>query len=813
MIYNMDSDPNGHDPVVIQLKDLPSNYNVLRFLIDDKFKDVIVEQQLSFKAGKLIGTIYDALKPRYKMAYGSENVLKSLNKLCVRLVFCLYAEDAGLFDPNDNHVFGNYLKRFEAQDIRVRLKNLFTVLDQKPEERDLYLEDDDPQLAKFPYVDGNLFKFESKETDEIPSFTEEIKHLLVTECSESLDWSKISPTIFGALFESTLNQVTRRTRGMHYTSVENIHKVIDPLFLDDLKAELEKIKATKNAKKKEADLIKFQNKLASLKFLDPACGSGNFLTETYLCIRRLENDLIRAYTDMAFLESEDFNPIKVSINQFYGIEINDFAVAVANTALWIAESQMLQETESIIKRSIDYLPLKSNSNIIHGNALRIDWNGIVSNSELSYIIGNPPFVGQSRRTAEQSEDMYITFGKGNPETKLDYVLCWFRKSLDYLKGTPSSKIKVSFVATNSICQGESVAVFWKKAVADGAEIGFAYDSFKWINESKNLAQVMCVILGFSNGWDKKQKIIFNDNGMTLCEHISPYLKDENDFWISSRGTAAPESCPKIIKGSEPSDGGHLFFNLDERNALIKKYPILEKCIRPFVGGDEFLNSKAGVFNRWCLWALGFNTAEFSKIREIRERLEQVKQTRLQSTPDNRISKSAEYPYLFCQIRQPAGSYLIFPRHTTDNRKYIPIAYLNPDVIVGDACYIIPDAALHLFAILISVVHMKWIKMVCGRLGKALRYSPSVYNNFPWLTPDDRHKAKLEKTARGILAARDKFPENSLAELYMDDEMPPELKKAHRENDNAVLELYGLGKNASEEEIIRKLIDMHAEKTA
>lgn len=364
LIYDMENDPNGLNPIELKLDDLGTKYNELKFLVEYQDQKIIEEQQLSIKAGELIGRIYDLLKPQYKDPE-SPNTLKSLNKLCVRLVFCLYAEDAGLFSRNDNHIFGNYLKKTETKHLRKALLELFAVLDQDPDknERDPYIDD---ELAKFPYVNGNLFKIESPETDEIPNFTDELKQLLIEDCSEGFDWADISPTIFGALFESTLNPETRRSGGMHYTSIENIHKVIDPLFLDDLKDEFEKLKQYKTDKKINQEFLKLQNKLASLKFLDPACGSGNFLTETYLCLRKLENELILFQSkNQSFLEFE--NPVKVSIKQFYGIEINDFAVAVANTALWIAESQMLHETENIIHREIDFLPLKTNRSVVENS--------------------------------------------------------------------------------------------------------------------------------------------------------------------------------------------------------------------------------------------------------------------------------------------------------------------------------------------------------------------------------------------------------------------------------------------------------------
>ena len=800
LIYDMNK-PNG-EPEQVFLKDLPKEYYRLQFLVDTGNVNLQKETEISLKAGELVGKLYDSILKQYKDPKNPDT-LKALNMLCVRLVFCLYAEDAGIFGQHE--MFGRYLKQFSVKDVRKALIELFRVLDTKPEERDPYMDD---ELAAFPYVNGGLF---ADENIEIPRFTDEIVNLLVNKASAGFDWSEISPTIFGAVFESTLNPETRRAGGMHYTSIENIHKVIDPLFLDALKTEFAEISELKIEKTRRTRLEQFCDKLSSLIFLDPACGSGNFLTETYICLRKLENQALKLiHQGQLLIGGEgEFDPIKVGIGQFYGIEINDFAVTVAKTALWIAESQMLHETEQIVNHDIDFLPLKSYANIVEGNALRIDWESVVPKDKLNYIIGNPPFVGQQLRTKEQSDDMSEIFGKGNPETKLDYVLCWYKKALDLINSIGKSKVKVAFVSTNSICQGESVPTFWKKMFDESVDIGFAHKSFKWTSESSNNAAVICVIVGFSNGTYTGEKWIFDSTKKTKTNHINAYLQSAPDVWIISRQNTPPLGLPKMIKGSEPSDGrGNLFISQEQKNVLENKYPTLKKYIKPFVGSDEFLSNKQGTYSRYCLWFYNSNPADFANIKEIKERLKKVADAREKSSAD-RIRKRAEYPYLFCQIRQPETNYLIFPRHSSGERKYIPIGYMDPEVIVGDACYILPDTPIYLFGILTSNVHMAWTRLVCGRLGNGYRYSPAIYNNFPFPNLEEKYKVQIEHTAQAILDARALYPDCSLADLYDETTMPPELRKAHQQNDKAVMLAYGFDyKKMTESECVAELMKMY-----
>lgn len=795
-------------PTIVLLENFHNDFHLLDMLTKEKDERLQREMEISVQAGTLVGKLYDAILKQYDDPEDKQTQ-HDLNVLCVRLVFCLYAEDAGLFDKH--RMFRDYLKSFKPEDSAQALALLFDTLNTDKPDRKKYLS---PALKEFPYVNGGLFEQEI----EIPLFNDEIMDLLIHEGSEKLNWSQISPTIFGAIFESTLNPDTRRSGGMHYTSIENIHKVIDPLFLDDLKAELRQIKQLPDKRNKNNEsrrtrrLETYRTKLSKLVFLDPAAGSGNFLTETYVCLRRLENEALREISDQLTMHDDI---IKVHINQFYGIEINDFAVSVAMAALWIAESQMFNETLDIVPVNIDFLPLKTNANIVEGNRLHMEWEEVVSKNKLSYIMGNPPFVGQTKKTKEQSYDMAVIFGSGSPETKLDYVICWYKKAIKYIRGTD---ITVAFVSTNSICQGESVPTFWKNLVSDGAEIQFAYDHFKWTSESTRTAAVYCVIIGFSNKKNNKKKL-YKGNVVREYEHINAYLLPAPDLWLESRGKNKI-GMPKLQKGSEPADGGNLFLTSQEKDFLEAKYPVLSKYIKPFIGADEFLKIKNGEFKRYCFWFKdSYNPADIKGIKEIQNRLEKIKEKRSQSSAD-RIRKMADQPYLFSQIRQPKTTYIVIPETTTSSRKYIPMGFYEKDIIAGNSTLIAPEMTLFHFGVLISNVHMAWTKVVCGRMGMGYRYSPAIYNNFPWCNVTPEEKSKIEKTAQAILDARAKYPDSSLADLYDEITMPPELRTAHQKNDMAVMEAYGFFSNDktrdskwfSENETVIELMKMHQELT-
>lgn len=793
LVYDMEK-PNS-EPEQILLKDLPKEYYRLQFLVDTGNEHIKKEMEVSLKAGELVGKLYDEILKQYKDPTAPET-LKSLNMLCVRLVFCLYAEDAGIFGSHD--MFCKYLKRFDVRDVRKALIELFQVLDTKQEERDPYMDDD---LAAFPYVNGGLF---AEESIEIPKFNETIVDLLLDKASDGFDWSAISPTIFGAVFESTLNPETRRSGGMHYTSIENIHKVIDPLFLDDLKTELAEIQSLKVEKTRNIKLEAFRKKLASLKFLDPACGSGNFLTETYLSLRRLENEALMAATkgQMMLGGSGDWKPIEVSIGQFYGIEINDFAVTVAKTALWIAESQMMHETEEIMQMNLEFLPLKSYANIVEGNALRMDWESVVPKSELHYIMGNPPFVGASMMTAIQKKECINIFGEFKLSNSIDYVGAWYFKACQLMTKT---SIKAALVSTNSITQGEQVAPLWGTLFEKYTlQINFAYRTFRWDSEASLKAHVHCVIVGFSLKEHDKKKRLYENDRIKYVDNINAYLVDAPMIFIKSRSKPI-SAVPKLTKGNQPTDGGNLILSEKEKENLLKSDSSIEDCVRRYIGARDFLNNNE---IRYCLWLKNIPPSVYRRNKEIQDRLQKVREFRKNSTAAP-TRKFAEKPYQFFSTPQTDETYLIIPRHSSENRKYIPIGFMMPDVIASDSCSIVCSANLYHFGILTSNVHMAWMRVVCGRIKSDYRYSGNiVYNNFPWCNPTDKQKATIEKTAQGILDARALYPDCSLADLYDETTMPPELRKAHQLNDLAVMQAYGFDRKMTESECVAALMRMY-----
>lgn len=792
-VYDMER-PTG-DPEVIYLKDLGEEYYRLQFLVEQGNAHIQKEMEISLQAGELVGKLYDALLKQYNSP-ASEEELKSLNMLCVRLVFCLYAEDAGIF--GGHNMFHDFLKKKAEKDIgsvRKALKELFLVLDQKPEDRDPYEMDED--LAAFPYVNGGLF---ANEKIIIPRFTQEIVDLLLSKASENFNWSSISPTIFGAVFESTLNPETRRSGGMHYTSIENIHKVIDPLFFDDLSAELEEIAAIAVKKTRDRKLLDFQKKLSSLTFLDPACGSGNFLTETYLSLRRLENKAIALQQEEQQVLGDFINPIQVSIGQFYGIEINDFAVTVAKTALWIAESQMMKETEEIVRMHLEFLPLTSYANIVEGNALRVDWESVVSKDKLNYIMGNPPFHGFTFMTETQKADMQLIF----PGVKnLDFVCGWYKKASDLSVGTA---IETAFVSTNSIVQGETVGRFWSFLPDD--VINFAYRTFAWESEASNIAHVHCVIIGFSKK-ARSQKYIYDGQKKNLANNINRYLFDGDNILVHSRNTPICK-VPKMIYGNKPADGGHLIIEDEDLEEFLNKDPNAAQFIKPLIGASEYIKNK----KRWCLWLDGANPSDIKKCPKVMERIKLCKESRENSIAAG-IRKFASTPMLFAQRTQPVDKdFIVIPRVSSQNRRYIPIGFIKAGTIVTDRVQIIPDANLYDFGILTSNVHMAWMRTTCMRMKSDYSYSKDVvYNNFPWPTPTDAQKEKIEQTAQAILDARALYPDCSLADLYDEVTMPPELRKAHQQNDKAVMQAYGFwGKLNTETECVAELMKMYQELT-
>jgi len=805
LIYDMEH-PTG-DPEEILLENLPKEYYRLSFLIDSQNENIQKEQEISIKAGEIVGRLYDEILELYDEPIDSK-ILKSLNMLCVRLVFCLYAEDSGLFGKHA--MFYEYLKRYEPQDLRRAIIELFKVLNQKAEDRK-YLPE---YLDAFPYVNGGLFE---DENIEIPMLNQEIKDLLLINASKEFDWSEISPTIFGAVFESTLNPETRRSGGMHYTSVENIHKLIEPLFLKNLKNELNRIKRLKDYYDRKKQLKELQEKISKLKFLDPACGSGNFLTETYLSLRYIENEILKSLTQIEGqigLGHEIINPIQVSINQFYGIEINDFAVTVGKTALWIAEHQMMRKTEEILLMSLKYLPLKTYANIIEGNALEMDWNNVISTNELDYIMGNPPFVGarMMAQGSKQKQEVEMIFGNITDVQDLDYVTCWYKKAAMYIQNT---KIEVGLVATNSICQGSQVPILWNVLLNEyNICINFAYQTFRW-NSETTPAAVYCVIIGFAT-FDRKNKILYSsaiNKGQTkfnIVTNINPYLLPvENSFVIAQK--EALYDVPKMNFGNQPRDGGHFVISVEEREEILKREPTLDRWLHLYIGAEEFINKKA----RYCLWLKNATPSDIKQSKILYAKVNAVREFR-ENSKAKTTNGYARVPHLFAQITQPEGvDYIIIPRVSSERRKYIPIGFMNANIISSDAVQIIPNATLYHFGILTSNVHMAWMRTVAGRLKSDYRYSKElVYNTFPWINPTKEQKTKIEKTARAILEARKLYKKCSLAELYDEVTMPRELRIAHQNNDRAVQEAYGFPvKNEfTETDGVARLIKMYEERT-
>lgn len=792
------------EPLRIKLADLEKDAYLLNLLVERSDSLLQKETELSIKAGELVGRLYDELYKEYENPEKPESA-RALNMLCVRIVFCLYAEDAGLFGSRLQ--FHDYLKSVPVDYTRDALIKLFRVLDQKPEERDPYLSE---SLKVFPYVNGGLF---ADENVEIPRITPKIRDLLLANASEGFDWSQISPTIFGAVFESTLNPETRRKGGMHYTSIENIHKTIDPLFLEDLQEELIEIKAEQNVKERNARLAAFQEKLGSLTFFDPACGSGNFLTETYISLRKLENDALRTVypNKTLFAADEKERIVKVSINQFYGIEINDFAVTVAKTALWIAESQMMRETEDVLQTTLQFLPLKSYANIVEGNALRLDWEEVFPKENASYIMGNPPFIGYSLQSAEQKKDMLTIYAdeKGKPYKtagKIDYVSCWYFKAAQYVKGT---SVRAAFVSTNSITQGEQVASVWKPLYERfGIHIDFAYRTFRWDSEASLMAHVHCVIVGFSAASNDKPKRIFEGETSFVVDNINAYLIDAPNVFITSRQKVLCD-VPEMRAGNRPTDGGHLFIEPDEIDCFLKKEPGAKPYIKRVIGAREYINN----IPRFCLWLVNIEPSELRKMPSVMERVERVKKARLAS-PDRSVrEKLAFTPWLFRETNNPK-TYIVIPSVSSENRRYIPLGFLNSETIPTNLVLIIPNATLYHFGILTSSVHMAFMRAFCGRLKSDYRYSKDVvYNNFPWPDETPELNAEISATAQGILSARANYPESSLADLYDDLCMPPDLRKAHQANDAAVLRAYGLSVKASESEIVAELIKRYLSLTS
>ena len=792
--------------IEFSLEELPDNINSLEILVDNEIRRIAKEEEASIKAAEKISDIYNSILNEYENPTKEE--LDSLNIFCVRLAFCMYLEDSGIFKRDSfKNLIIDYSKR--PWDLRDELFRLFVVLDTPVEDREKYLANN---LKHFPYVNGGLF---AKHNLQIPQFTKETVKNIEEACN--FGWENISPAIFGAAYESTVNPVTRRQLGMHYTSQENIHKVIDPLFLDDLKEEVEQaLNKTVEGGARTKAINKIHDKLANLQFLDPACGSGNFLTETYIELRRLENLLIADQFQVGIKElggtqivaksKENINDlIRVKLENFHGIEIEPFAVAVAQTSLWIAEIKMKKETENIINTDvIKILPLKAKPGIHCANALRIDWNTIVSANECNYVMGNPPYLGYSQQSLNQKKELKSLLvderGKAYPRSgKLDYVSGWFYKAASYIQDT---NIEVAFVATNSITQGDQVEPIWKP-LRDrfGLSINFAYRTFVWDNGTKDKAHVHVVIIGFSQK-PRIDKYIYSVGERKKAKNINFYLMDSPNLFISSFNKPISVDAPLLIEGNRPADGGALIIEEKDYENFIKKEPKSADYIRPLYGSREFIQGK----KRYCLWLVNATPNQISKMPLVQKRVEQCRLDRLNGAQDR--VKLADTPHLFRETNEFENA-LILPLTSSENRHYIPIDFLEEKAIPNNGINVLNHASNYHFGILTSNVFMAWVRAFCGRLKSDCRITiKNLYNPFPWPKLTLKQRERIEKTAQHILDVRAKYPDSSLANLYNETLMPLDLRKAHEVNDRAVMAAYGFSYDMTEDEIVAELMKLY-----
>ena len=779
------------------------NYYRLKFLLDKESSVTALETAVSKAAALQIGELYNEILRQYPKDEMTLELFHNINVFCVRLVFCLYAEDALVFSRKD--MFGNYLKAFiqNSDEFRLHLKLLFQTLNTPPSERD----SEDVRLNEFPYTNGGLFAANVR----LPKLSQNIAFNITQRFSLGFDWSPINPAIFGAMFESTLSSKDRREGGMHYTTTDNIDKALAPLFLDRLRSQLSDATKIPDLNTKRDALLSLQDELSSIRILDPACGSGNFLTYCFMELRRLENKILYELHTAGLLDATQ-SPVKVSLSQFHGFEINEFAVDTAKTALWIAQNQMLHETQQILGENLPELPLNDITTIHCVNALRINWEDYVNPSELDYIVGNPPFVGARIMNAEQKEDVVSIFGKDWKNVgNMDYVTCWYKKAFDYIKHNP--KIHCAFVSTNSICQGEQVANLWKPLFEDGLVINFAYRTFRWESDSVGMAHVHCVIVGFSlvNNNDKH---IFNaDKTVENAQNINGYLVNGSNVFIENRSKPICD-VPEICLGGQPIDDGNLTFTVEEKYDFLTFEPKAAKFFRPYMMGKDFIMRKP----RYCLWLKDANVLELTKYPEIMRRINAVKQFRLASKRSSTL-RAAKTPYLFGAPFEATGDYVAIPKVSSETRKYIPIDYLSKEIIPGDKLFVMQNATLYHFGILTSIVHMAWMRAVCGRLEMRYSYSNTiVYNNFPWpewnvdgSSANSGLAARIPTAAQKILDVRKKYLSQgaSLADLYGEnlDLLFTDLAEAHRKLDEIVLGLYGLKKDATEAEMVGRLFEL------
>lgn len=804
--YDLERDPRatGSPVADFTLRELGDHIDTLASVFDTGNSRIVAERQLSEKAGILVANLHNAIAAQYADpdAPGSHH---SLAVLTVRFVFALYAEDAGLFPQS---AFSRYVDSFDAAHLRRGVIDLFKTLNTKEAERDRYLE---PELDRFPYVNGGLFA----EDIEIPQFTDQIRKSLLT-AGDGFNWRRISPVIFGSLMEETLSHDQRRKGGMHYTTVRNIHKVIDPLFLDNLRAELDRIEKDKVREATRAKRLKaFQDKLASLQFLDPACGSGNFLTETFLRLRELENQAIadrlhgQGYIDLGGENSL----VKVSIDQFHGIEINDFAVSVAKTALWIAEQQALDDTEDIAGQTLPHLPLHDSGNIIQANALRCDWNKLLPADQCNYVMGNPPFIGHQQRTEQIKRDMELVCGKAGGS--LDYVAGWYYRAIDYLKDNPTAEF--AFVSTNSITQGQQVAPLFGHIRERGWHIRFAHRTFMWDAQTTDNANVHVVIVGFSRNKEKPVLYSYADikaePAESRPEHVNGYLLAAPDVFVMARSQKKGTLSPMLNLanfGSMPLDNGNLLIETPEEYTEAMADPIAARYVHPIQGGKELIDGR----KRWCLWLVDAEPGDMRKSKFIAQRVTACREYRENATKTGDAYKNRSTPWLFRDNHQPAHDYLAIPKVSGERREYFPCKVSDPSVIASDLLFVIEDPEGLNFAIMESSMFMTWLKTVGGRLESRCRFSNTVvWNNLPLPQLSDELRREVVDAGRGIVDARAKHEGQSLADLYDSDFMPADLRKAHQRLDKVVDVAFGAKKTcADNEERLQVLFDRYVEMT-
>ena len=792
-LYNVETQQDYN----FTLAELPDNLDLFGFM-HGKVMQNITEYELNEKAALLLGDLHDSLREN-----GFEG--HQLQVFMVRILFCLFAEDTGVFNPRQFVLYLLNFTREDGSDTDLHLQKLFQVLDTPNAKRVKALSQ---EQSDFPYVNGQLFK----ERIDMPSFTQAMRDMLIGCCF--FNWKEISPAIFGSLFQSIMDKKTRRNLGAHYTSEQNILKVIEPLFLDDLKAELAQILELKVKNTRNKRLMDFVEKLRHLRFLDPACGCGNFLIVTYRELRRLELKVFEAQQGNSKSLALEIQP-QVPLDNFCGIEIDEWPARIAEVAMWLTQHQMNVEFAKAFGKEPDLLPLKEHANIHYDNALTLDWAEVVQPKDLSYIIGNPPFVGYVYRSAEQSAAQEAVFLGMKNVKKLDFVTSWFFKAAKF---TLATKIETAFVTTNSICMGEQVSLLWQPMLDLGIKINFAHRTFAWSNDARGKAAVHCIVVGYAH-FDKQKKYLFNyadikgEAEAIQAENINPYLVNAPNLVITNINKPL-SNVPSMTKGNQPTDGGNLLLSQEEKDALTNKYPQLSDWIKKLVGAREFLNNQS----RYCLWLADASTrqlAELNKLPEIKERIEGVKQMRLSSS-DAGTRKQAETPWKFRETHL-APTYILVPSVSSERRQYVPMGFLTKDTISTNLNLVIPEATLYNFGVLTSQMHMDWMRVVAGRLKSDYRYSAQlVYNNFPWPEVTDKQKQQIEKLAQAVLDARqaefDKDPETSLADLYDPDLMPPTLRKAHSSLDKSVDKLYQAKAFNSPMERVQCLFQRYAETT-